>query len=178
MRIFFQKAKISFFHPLKNELSFLLLIIWADFADLAARIFKPNDTRPKYYNSHENEHFAKGHLLFGLDKAKKDIQQTETFSWLKGIPIASCMAQYGYANTVATLGTACTVDHLTTLSRYAQQLYVLYDGDNAGQQAILRIGQLCWQASIELKVIRLPAIDDPASFLTKNHSLEPLYCPS
>ena len=45
---------------------------------------------------------------------------------------------------------------LNDLSRYAQQFYVLYDGDNAGQQAILRIGQLCWQASIDLKVIRLP----------------------
>ncbi len=140
---------------------------------MAVRIFKPNDTRPKYYNSHENEHFAKGQLLFGLDKAKKDIQQSGSVFLVEGYTDCIMMAQYGFANTVATLGTACTVDHLIALSRYAQQLYILYDGDNAGQQAILRIGQLCWQASIDLKVIRLPAAEDPASFLTNNMTLEP-----
>ncbi len=49
------------------------------------------------------------------------------------------MVQHGFSNTVATLGTSCTVNHLKILSRYAQYLYVLYDGDIAGQQAIMRL---------------------------------------
>ena len=167
------KGKNILFSPFEERIIFPITDHLGRFCGFGGRIFKPNDTRPKYYNSHENEHFAKGHLLFGLDKAKKDIQQSGSVFLVEGYTDCIMMVQYGYANTVATLGTACTVDHLTALSRYAQQLYVLYDGDNAGQQAILRIGQLCWQASIDLKVIRLESTDDPASFLTKSLSLEP-----
>ena len=167
------KGKNVLFSPFEERIIFPITDHLGRYCGFGGRIFKPNDTRPKYYNSHENEHFAKGHLLFGLDKAKKDIQHSGSVFLVEGYTDCIIMAQYGFANTVATLGTACTVDHLTALSRYAQQLYVLYDGDNAGQQAILRIGQLCWQASIDLKVIRLASTDDPASFLTKNMALEP-----
>ena len=66
------------------------------------------------------------------------------------------MAQYGYENTIATLGTACTIEHLKILTRFAQQIYILYDGDNAGQKAILRLTELCWNVNLELKVICLP----------------------
>lgn len=167
------KGKNVLFSPFEERIMFPITDHLGRFCGFGGRIFKPNDTRPKYYNSHENEHFAKGQLLFGLDKAKKEIQKSGSVFLVEGYTDCIMMAQYGFANTVATLGTACTVDHLTALSRYAHQLYVLYDGDNAGQQAILRIGQLCWQASIDLKVIRLESTDDPASFLTKNLSLEP-----
>jgi DNA primase len=167
------KGKNILFSPFEERIIFPIADHLGRFCGFGGRVFKPNDARPKYYNSHENEHFAKGHLLFGLDKAKKDIQQKASVFLVEGYTDCIMMAQHGYTNTVATLGTACTVDHLTALSRYAQHLYILYDGDNAGQQAILRIGQLCWQASIDLKVIRLPATEDPASFLTKNQPLEP-----
>jgi DNA primase len=166
------KGKNILFSPFEERIIFPIADHLGRFCGFGGRIFKPNDTRPKYYNSHENEYFAKGHLLFGLDKAKKEIQQSESVFLVEGYTDCIMMAQHGYANTVATLGTACTVDHLTILSRYARQLYILYDGDNAGQQAILRIGQLCWQASIDLKVIALPATEDPASFLIKNQHLQ------
>ena len=63
------------------------------------------------------------------------------------------MNQYGFTNTIATLGTACTQDHLKSLSRYAQRLYLLYDGDAAGQNAIIRVAELCWQVAIDPYVI-------------------------
>ena len=72
------------------------------------------------------------------------------------------MVQHGYTNTVATLGTACTLNHLKQLNRYAHTLYLLYDSDKAGEQAILRLTQLCWQANLELYVIQLPQGQDPA----------------
>lgn len=168
------QGKNILFSPFEERIIFPIADHLGRYCGFGGRIFKPNDTRPKYYNSHENDHFLKGHLLFGLDKAKKEIQKTETVFLVEGYTDCIAMAQYGHINTVATLGTACTVDHLTTLSRYAQQLYVVYDGDNAGQQAILRIGQMAWQASMELKVLHLPAKEDPASYLGKGLSLKPL----
>ncbi|PJF38199.1 MAG: hypothetical protein CUN55_18225, partial [Phototrophicales bacterium] len=84
------------------------------------------------------------------------------------------MVQHGYPNSVATLGTACTLAHLKQLSRYAHQLYVVYDSDNAGHQALMRLTELCWHVSIELKVIDLPQGEDPASFLAHGGNLQSL----
>jgi DNA primase len=82
------------------------------------------------------------------------------------------MHSYGYKNSVATLGTACTLEHLQKIASYTQQLYIMYDGDNAGQEAILRLTQLCWSVNVEPKVICLPSDSDPASFLYKNLDLK------
>lgn len=168
------RAKNILFSPYEDRIIFPISDHLGRYCGFGGRIFKPQDTRPKYYNSHENDHFAKGQLVFGLDKAKKDIQKTGKVFLVEGYTDCIAMAQSGFTNSVATLGTACTIDHLNVLGRYAQELYVLYDGDNAGQQAILRIGQLCWQASIDLKVVSLPKDQDPASFLLSNNDLNPL----
>jgi DNA primase len=85
------------------------------------------------------------------------------------------MVQHGYQNTVATLGTACSSEHLKLLSRYAKVVYVLYDGDAAGQAAILRLTELCWESNLDLKVIMLPPTEDPASLLTSGKSLTPFF---
>lgn len=168
------RAKNILFSPYEDRIIFPISDHLGRNCGFGGRIFKPQDTRPKYYNSHENDHFAKGQLVFGLDRAKKEIQKTGKVFLVEGYTDCIAMAQSGFVNTVATLGTACTLDHLNVLARYAQELYVLYDGDNAGQQAILRIGQLCWQASIDLKVVCLPKDQDPASFLFGKNDLTPL----
>ena len=166
------RSKQVLFSPFEERIIFPIMDHLGRPCGFGGRIFKMNDSRPKYYNSHENEHFAKGKLLFGLDKAKKNIQESQELFLVEGYIDCILMCQNGFPNTIATLGTACTLDHLLTLSRYAAQVFALYDGDSAGQQAILRIGELCWQASIELKVICLPLGEDPASFLEKGNNLQ------
>lgn len=137
------------------------------------RTYKPGDMRPKYYNSREGAFFTKGSLLFGLDVAKRSIQKAESLFLVEGYVDCIAMVQHGYHNTVATLGTACTAEHLKQLARYAQTVYVLYDGDAAGQQAMIRLADLCWQSSLDLRVVSLPNNHDPASFLAAGLDLEP-----
>lgn len=137
------------------------------------RVFMPDDDRCKYYNSKENRFFQKGSLLYGLDIAKKNIQQDDIAFLVEGYTDCIAMHSYGYKNSIATLGTACTLEHLKKIANYTQQLYVMYDGDNAGHEAILRLTQLCWTIDIEPKVICLPQGSDPASFLYKNLDLKP-----
>jgi len=155
------------YSPFEDRIMFPIRDHLGRFCGFGGRIFKQADTRAKYYNSHENEFFNKGAILFGLDSAKKQIQKTEKVFLVEGYTDCIAMAQHGFKNTVATLGTSCTTDHLKILSRYAQQLYVLYDGDAAGQKAIMRLTELCWQVNVEPKVIQLPVGEDPASFLGK-----------
>lgn len=138
------------------------------------RVFREHDARAKYYNSHEHAYFNKGTIIFGLNRAKKAIQNLGHAFLVEGYIDCIAMVQAGYTNTIATLGTACTLDHLKQIARYAHKLYVMYDGDSAGQKAIVRLAELCWQVNLELFVIKLPVSEDPASYLNKERTIEPL----
>lgn len=164
----------TLYSPFEDRIIFPIKDHLGRFCAFGGRIFRPADERPKYYNSHENEFFNKGSILFGFDQAKKTIQSTSAVFLVEGYTDCIAMHQAGFKNTVATLGTACTADHLKQLSRYAQQVYLVYDGDVAGQNAILRLTQLCWQVELELSVIELPEKEDPASFIQKNGNFEEL----
>jgi DNA primase len=161
------------YSPFEERIIFPIKDHLGRFCGFGGRVYKSDDTRPKYYNSREGPYFAKGTLLFGLDLAKKSVQESEMIFMVEGYTDCVAMAQHGYPNTVATLGTACTLEHLKLISRYANTVYVIYDGDTAGQQAMLRLAQLCWQCSLELYTIILPPADDPASLLTRGESLAP-----
>lgn len=161
------------YSPFEERIIFPIKDHLGRFCGFGGRIYKADDARPKYYNSRENIFFAKGSLLFGLDLAKRSIQQQETIFMVEGYTDCIAMVQHGYPNTVATLGTACTAEHLKQISRYAQTVYVVYDGDTAGQQAMLRLAELCWQCSLDLYTIQLPEKDDPASLLGRGESLAP-----
>ena len=167
------QGKTVLFSPFEDRIIFPIRDHLGRFCAFGGRTYKPEDTRPKYYNSRENDFFQKGSLLFGLDTAKKAIQKTKAAFLVEGYTDCIAMVKAGYENTIATLGTACTLNHLKLLSRYAPYLYLLYDSDPAGQKAILRLTQLCWQANMELKVVQLPAGQDPASFLGANNDLTP-----
>lgn len=150
--------------PIKDHLG--------NFCGFGGRVLKKTDERSKYYNSKENDFFQKGSLLFGLDLAKKEIQKTGHVFLVEGYTDCIAMAQYGYRNTVATLGTACTLEHLKLLTHHAQTVYLLYDSDTAGQKAMLRLAELCWQVDLDLQVIFLPEGHDPATYLSDNGDLK------
>jgi DNA primase len=99
------------------------------------------------------------------------MQKENALFLVEGYTDCIAMVQHGYKNSAAVLGTACTVEHLKQIARYVNFVYVIYDGDNAGQQAILRLAELCWQVELDIKIIRLPDGEDPASCLAKHIDL-------
>lgn len=164
--------KGTLYSPYEQRLIFPIQDNLGRFCGFGGRIVKDTDQRPKYYNSRENHFFQKGTLLFGLDRAKKAIQKKEYVFLTEGYTDCIAMAQYGYTNTVATLGTSCTVDHLKLLSYHAQKVYLVYDSDLAGQNAMLRLADLCWQVNLDLYVLVLPDGQDPDSFLKSGGNFE------
>jgi DNA primase len=168
------ESSSSVYSPYEERIIFPIINTTGRHCGFGGRIFNENDQRAKYYNSKESTFFEKGKLLFNLNKSKKNIQTQEYAFLVEGYTDCIAMHHHGYKNTVATLGTACTIDHLKTLARYTTKLYVLYDGDSAGQKAILRLTQLCWKTNLDLFIVKLPKQDDPASFLEKNKDLNRL----
>jgi DNA primase len=166
-----QEGKGNLYSPFEQRIIFPIKDHLGRFCGFGGRVVKSNDERAKYYNSRENNYFQKGSILFGFDRAKKSIQKTGHAFLVEGYTDCIAMVQHGMTNTVATLGTACTVEHLKQLSYHAQTVYLVYDADTAGQKAMLRLAQLCWQVNLDLKTIFLPVGQDPASFLEENDNL-------
>jgi DNA primase len=138
------------------------------------RIFQKDDQRAKYYNSREHSAFKKGDILYGLDRAKKSIQSQSKAILVEGYIDCLMMWQAGFDNSVATLGTACTNEQLALLSRYASTIYVMYDSDQAGIKAMLRLVGLCWKVSLDMKVVSLPEGVDPADFIADSGNVQDL----
>tara|TARA_R110002111_G_scaffold262694_1_gene340105 strand:- start:20186 stop:22093 length:1908 start_codon:yes stop_codon:yes gene_type:complete len=119
----------------------------------------------KYFNSSESIIFTKSKLLFGLDEARQRIRETETVVVVEGYTDCITAHQFGVTNVVATLGTALTESHVYYLKRLARKVVLVFDGDNAGQQAAERSLTKFISQEVDLRILTLPVGKDPAEFL-------------
>ena len=123
--------------------------------------------QPKYVNSPETAIFQKGRLLFALDKAKRAIIEAKTVVVCEGqIDTISCH-EAGFENVVAPQGTAFTEQHARILKRYADEVVLMFDSDEAGQKAAVRSAEPLWDMGFTLRVALLPSGYDPDSFVKK-----------
>ena len=106
-------------------------------AGFGARIVDPNDI-PKFLNSPETPIFTKGHILYGLDRARKPIRTADQAVIVEGYLDVIALHQAGYENVVSPMGTALTEDQLRLLKRSTRRIVLALDPDVAGQKAILR----------------------------------------
>lgn len=106
-------------------------------AGFGARIVDPNDI-PKFLNSPETPIFSKGHLLYGLDRARKPIRAADQAVIVEGYLDVIALHQAGYDNVVSPMGTALTEHQLRLLKRFTRRIVLALDPDTAGQKAVLR----------------------------------------
>ncbi len=97
-----------------------------------------DDDKIKYVNTSETASFRKGRLLYGLDLAKRSIRESRRAVMVEGYFDVIGSVAAGVDNAVATMGTALTVEQARLLARFADEVVVGYDGDNAGEQAYRR----------------------------------------
>ena len=123
---------------------------------------------PKYLNSPETPLFSKGNTLYGLFEARQAIRAQEYVLVCEGYMDVVALAQLGFPNAVATLGTACTANHVRMLLRQADKVVFSFDGDSAGQRAAQRALEACLPLMSDDKEIRflfLPSEHDPDSYV-------------
>ncbi|MGB9876155.1 MAG: DNA primase [bacterium] len=124
-----------------------------------------DDSTPKYINSSETAFFKKGRVLYCFHLAKKEIVQTKRAVIVEGYMDAIALYEGGIRNTVATLGTALTEEHLRLLRRYCEEIILAFDPDSPGMNAALRASPLIESAGLKAKVLLLPEGKDPDTFL-------------
>lgn len=123
---------------------------------------------PKYINSPESPIYHKSSVLFGLDMALPAIRAKNSIIIVEGYFDHLALFRAGIRNVVATCGTALTATHAAQIKRHADQVHMLFDGDNAGKKASIRSMELFLEQHMPAYVITLPPGDDPDSFLSRN----------
>lgn len=117
----------------------------------------------KYINSPETPLYNKSNVLYGLNFAKESIRETNSVYVVEGYFDVISLHQAGIKNVVASSGTAFTEQQARLLARFAEDVYLFFDADSAGQQAALRSVDALFDAGLEVKIIVAPEGEDPDS---------------
>ncbi len=126
------------------------------------------DGTPKYLNSPETPVFHKGRELYGLFEAREALHSAGYVLVTEGYMDVVALAQLGFPNAVATLGTACTPDHVQKLFKFTDAVVFSFDGDAAGRRAARKAleGALPYATDTRsIKFLFLPAEHDPDSYI-------------
>jgi len=127
-----------------------------------------DDSKPKYINSPETPLFSKGRELYGLFEARQALRDKGYALVVEGYMDVVALAQKGFANAVATLGTACTAEHVQKLFRFTDEVVFSFDGDAAGRRAAARALEAALPHASDLRTVKflfLPPEHDPDSYV-------------
>jgi DNA primase len=129
------------------------------------------DDKPKYLNSPETPVFSKGRELYGLFEARTALREHGYALVTEGYMDVVALAQMGFANAVATLGTACTADHVQKLFRFTDSVVFSFDGDSAGRRAARKALDAALPFATDVRNVKflfLPAEHDPDSYVREH----------
>jgi DNA primase len=134
----------------------------------SGRVLNKDTQDAKYMNSPESPIFQKSKVLYNLDVSRPIIRKKHKVIVMEGFMDVIAAAKAGIMNTVATMGTALTKDHINKLKRLTDSVTICYDGDSAGFDAAKRAAQLLVQVKMKTEIALLPDQMDPDDFVQKN----------
>lgn len=126
------------------------------------------DEKPKYLNTSDTPVFKKSTNLFSLNNAKNS--GTRSLILCEGYMDVIAVNQAGFTNAVATLGTALTSEQAVLMKRYADEVIICYDADEAGQKATARAIPILRNAGLLIRVLTIPSGKDPDEFIRSKGS--------
>ena len=156
----------NLFDRFRERLMFPIIDVRGNVIGFGGRIMNNQDkSAAKYLNSPETLIFNKRKNLFALNLAKKS--KLGYMILVEGYMDAIALHQFGFDCAVASLGTALTEDGANLLARYTEQVVLIYDGDEAGQNATKRASPILEKAGLQVKVLQMRDAKDPDEYLKK-----------
>jgi DNA primase len=153
----------------RDRIMFPIRSVQGDVIGFGGRVLDRGE--PKYLNSPETPVFSKGRELYGLFEGRVALRERGYALVVEGYMDVVALAQSGFGNAVATLGTACTADHLQKLFRFTDSVVFSFDGDAAGRRAARRALEASLPHASDTRTIRflfLPAEHDPDSYVREH----------
>ncbi|HQH13311.1 MAG TPA: toprim domain-containing protein, partial [Candidatus Sumerlaeota bacterium] len=158
-------TKGSFYDRFRGRVMFPIIDLHGDCVAFGGRIL--GDGEPKYLNSPETDIYKKGRVLYGLNLTRGQLRGNEPALLVEGYMDLIALYKYGFNTAVASLGTALTEEQARLLKRFTKEVIFIYDGDEAGQKAMLRGCEVLLAQSLSVKIVVLPESEDPDTFLDK-----------
>lgn len=153
-----------------NRVMFPIIDLRGNVIAFGGRIM--TDKKPKYLNTSDTPVFKKSANLFSLNNAKNS--GTRTLILCEGYMDVIAVNQAGFVNAVATLGTALTSEQAVLMKRYADEVIICYDADEAGQKATARAIPILRNAGLIIRVLSIPSGKDPDEFIRSKGKDGPL----
>ena len=151
----------------RNRIMFPIIDVKGNVIAFGGRVM--DDSKPKYLNTSDTMVYKKSQGVFALNLAKKSGK--DSLILCEGYMDVIALHQAGFTNAVAGLGTALTSEQASLLSRYASEIMIAYDADEAGQKAASRALQIFKKTPAKIKVLRLSGGKDPDEII-KNYGVE------
>ncbi len=123
------------------------------------------DGEPKYLNSPESPVFSKGRILYGLFEGAGAVRKSRRAHFMEGYMDVIAAHQHGLKSACAPLGTALTGEQAMLIKRYADSAIIVFDADNAGQNAAVRGAEIALAAGLAVRVATVPEGKDPDELL-------------
>ncbi|MBN2328774.1 MAG: DNA primase [Candidatus Omnitrophica bacterium] len=158
-----RKDGSGYYDRFRNRIMFPIRNTLGRVIAFGGRSLDPND-HAKYLNSNDTPLFNKSKVLYLLDKAK-DVLKERGAVLVEGYMDAISLHMRGFQQTVASLGTSLTLDHIQILRRYTKNYTVLYDGDSAGIRAAMRSVELFLESGHTVRAALLPEGMDPDDYI-------------
>jgi DNA primase len=149
----------------RDRLMFPICNESAEIIAFSGRVLDPEAKAAKYLNTAETQIFSKGKIFFGFEKTKKQIAKSSQAILCEGQLDLIRMYESGIQNAVAPLGTAFSEHHAKTLARYADEVVLCYDSDNAGYRAAERSFRTVAPLGLNIRIMALPNGEDPDSLI-------------
>ena len=153
----------------RDRIMFPIRSVQGDVIGFGGRVLDQGE--PKYLNSPETPLFSKGRELYGMYEARAALRQRGYALVVEGYMDVVALAQSGFGNAVATLGTACTADHVQKLFRFTDSVVFSFDGDGAGRRAARRALEASLPHAGDTRTVKflfLPPEHDPDSYVRQN----------
>lgn len=147
----------------RNRLMFPIIDVRGHVIGFGGRVM--DNSTPKYLNSPDTLIFNKRKNLFAMNLAKRS--KAGRIILVEGYMDAIALHQYGFDSAVASLGTALTQDQVALLARYTDQVVLIYDGDEAGQNATRRALPMLERSGLQIRVLAIQGAKDPDEYLQK-----------
>lgn len=162
-----QKNESNVYDNFRNRVMFPIIDVKGNVIAFGGRVM--DDSKPKYLNTSDTMVYKKSQGVFALNLAKKSGK--DSLILCEGYMDVIAMHQAGFTNTVAGLGTALTSEQAHLLSRYASEIMIAYDADEAGQKAAARALTIFKGTPLKIKVLHLSGGKDPDEII-KNYGIE------
>ena len=154
----------------RDRLMFPIRNIKGDSIAFGGRLLTEKNDQAKYLNSPETKTYKKKYELYGLYEIRKVNKRPESIFLVEGYMDVIGLFQHGIKNSVASSGTAFTVDQLRKILNYSNTIYIVFDGDEAGQKASWRAAENALSLLREdtrISFIFLDSGQDPDSFIAE-----------